>query len=162
MSQKACFFTGHRKISCDESLLVSYLREEILDQINGGATVFIAGGALGFDTLAAEQVIDMREDYDFIRLLLYLPCTDQDEDWNDDEKLRFEKIKAAADEIRYITPGEYKVGCMKKRNRAMVENADCGISYSVRKVSGTSQTIKMAQEKGIQVINIAEKWNIRK
>lgn len=157
---KTCFFTGHRRIYCDKETLVSFLREEILEKINKGVTIFITGGALGFDTLAAEQIIDMREDYDFIRLFLYLPCTDQSEDWSEEEKQRFEKIKKYANEIRYITPDVYKVGCMKKRNRAMVEDADCGIAYFVKGLSGTSQTVKMAQEKGIEVVNIVKKWNI--
>ncbi len=162
MSQnfKACFFTGHRAIDSNNKQLISYLREEILDKINSGITVFIAGGALGFDTLAAEQVIDIREDYTKIRLCLYLPCTDQDADWCEADCARFEKIKEQADEIRYITQRGYIRGCMKKRNRAMVVDADCGIAYYVKKSSGTAQTIKMAQEKGIDVINIAQKWNI--
>ena len=58
-------------IYSDRDKLLSCLREEILNKINDGVTTFIAGGAIGFDTMAAEQVIDMRSDYP-IRLLLYL------------------------------------------------------------------------------------------
>lgn len=158
---KACFFTGHRIVSSDKERLISCLREEILEKINDGVTVFIAGGALGFDTYAAEQVIDMREDYDLIRLCLYLPCRNQDSAWCEADRMRFREIKDKADEIYYVTDAEYKNGCMKKRNRAMVEGADCGIAYLKSKCGcGTMQTVKMAQDKGIEVVNLAEKWHI--
>lgn len=159
-TRKACFFTGHRIISGDKNKLIGYLREEILDKINSGVTVFITGGAIGFDTIAAEQVIEMREDYDFIRLCLYLPCTNQDAEWCEADKSRFCRIAEMADEIYHVTGEEYKRGCMKKRNKAMVEAADCGISYLKGRSGGTAQTVRLAREKGIDVINIAEKWNI--
>ena len=121
---KACFFTGHRIIRDDKKQLINFLRDEILNKINDDVTVFIAGGALGFDTIAAEQVIDIRKDYDAIRLCLYLPCINQDADWNEADRIRFEKIKELADEVYYVTKEEYTDGCMKKRTRAMVEGAD--------------------------------------
>lgn len=157
---KACFFTGHRIIRDDKKLLVSFLREEILNKINDDVTVFIAGGALGFDTIAAEQVIDMKKDYDAVRLCLYLPCINQDADWCEADRIRFGKIKELADEVYYVTKKGYTDGCMKKRNRAMVEGADCGIAYLTNGFSGTAQTVKLAEEKGIEVINIAAKINV--
>ena len=36
-----------------------------------------AGGALGFDTLAAQTVLDMKKEYPQLRLILVLPCEDQ-------------------------------------------------------------------------------------
>ena len=157
---KSCFFTGHRMIYSDRDKLLSCLREEILNKINDGVTTFIAGGAIGFDTMAAEQVIDMRSDYP-IRLLLYLPCIDQNMRWHTKDKLKFEKILDCADRVFYITEGEYEAGCMKKRNSAMVDASDCGIVYLKKSIrSGSAQTIKMAREKGIDVVNIAEKWDI--
>ena len=39
-----------------------------------GVNTFIDGGALGFDTIAAETVIEMREKYQNIKLVMYLPC----------------------------------------------------------------------------------------
>ncbi|MBP3360262.1 MAG: DUF1273 family protein [Clostridia bacterium] len=158
LTPKTCFFTGHRVISTKKrDKAVSWLREEILNKINDKVTVFIAGGAKGFDTMAAEQVIDMREDYSCIKLHLYLPCTNQDAQWNEDERRRFEEIKKSADKIYYITEGEYVKGCMRKRNLAMVEAADCGIAYLVNGCSGSAQTVKMAVKKGIKVVNIADK-----
>lgn len=155
---KTCFFTGHRIISNSEiNAVKSYLNEELLNAVNRGFTHFITGGAVGFDTLAAEKIILMREDYNFIRLILYLPCTDQVKDWNKSDKERFERILAMADEVYYVSREPYKEGCMRKRNLAMVEASDLCIAYLKNKSSGTSQTVKMARDKGIEIINIAEK-----
>lgn len=158
---EACFFTGHRAIPKKlYAPITSRLREEILNMINRGVTVFIAGGAVGFDTLAAEQVLAMREDYDNIRLHLYLPCRGQDSDWSEQDRDRYLSIKNRADYIYYVTDGEYSRGCMKKRNRAMVDSAEYGIAYLVNnRRSGSSQTAAMALEKGIDVINIAKLIN---
>ena len=154
---KACFFTGHRIIPANKrNIIKSLLRQEILNKINDGVTVFISGGALGFDTLAAEQVIDMRGDYDMIHLCLYLPCHNHDISWNPSDRQRFYDIKSSADEIYYVTKNDYAPGCMKKRNNAMVEASDCGIAYMTKASSGSAQTVRMAMEKGIDVINIAD------
>ncbi|MBR4720516.1 MAG: DUF1273 family protein [Clostridia bacterium] len=155
---KTCFFTGHRIISnADIDLVKSFLNEELLNAVNQGFTHFITGGAVGFDTLAAEKVILMREDYNDIRLVLYLPCTDQSSGWNETDRNRFDRILTMADEVYYVSREPYKKGCMKKRNSAMVEASDLCIAYLKNASSGTAQTVKMAQKKGIEIINIAKK-----
>lgn len=154
---KTCFFTGHRFIGAGElNLVESRLNEELLNAVNSGFTHFITGGAVGFDTLAAEKVLKMREDYDNIRLILYLPCTDQSDAWKTGDRERFDRILSMADEVYYVTKKPYSEGCMKKRNSAMVEASDMCIAFLKNKASGTAQTVKMAREKGLEIINIAE------
>lgn len=154
---KTCFFTGHRILYKNEIPKIrSFLREEILNAVNDGFTVFISGGAIGFDAMAAEQVADIRRTYDMIKLVLYLPCANQSARWSDADKMRYENILSLADEIFYVSKGEYKEGCMKKRNKAMTEASDLCISYMRNKMGGTWQTVGMATEKGIPVINIAD------
>ena len=55
---KTACFTGHRNITSD----IQLLRVDMYDKleraiINGGIVDYYAGGALGFDTLAAETVL---------------------------------------------------------------------------------------------------------
>lgn len=156
---KICFFTGHRIIAKGKQALVeSWLRRDILDKINHQKTTeFITGGALGFDTMAAEQVIALREDYDFIKLSLYLPCKNQDANWSSENCARFRRIMELADSVHYITDTEHTRGCMRKRNQAMVDASTSCIAYLINPRSGSAQTVKMAEKKGIDIINIAEK-----
>lgn len=156
LTPKTCFFTGHRFIGFDEAEKVkSRLNEELLNAVNAGYTYFVSGGAVGFDTLAAEQVISLREDYG-IRLVLYLPCINHNKNWREIDRIRFERISSLADEIYYISNEQYRNGCMKKRNSAMVEVSDLCIAFLKNPKSGTAQTVKMAEDKGLRIVNIAE------
>lgn len=161
IGEKSCFFTGHRILEKKEAVLMkSLLREEILNKINDGVTRFIVGGAIGFDTLAAEQVIDIKNDYEKIKLALYLPCENHFTRWCKRDVERFKEIQNQADEIRYICKEKYNPGCMKMRNQAMVDDADCGIVYLAKRInSGSAQTVKFAREKGIPVVNIVDEVN---
>ena len=73
--EKCCCFTGHRRIPEQEMLWVRRrLREEILDLAQKGVDTFLTGGALGFDTLAAQEVLRMRAmGLPSLKLVLALP-----------------------------------------------------------------------------------------
>ena len=71
---KTCCFTGHRSLSHEEKLkVVVRLREIIAEQIKAGVVFYGAGGARGFDTLAALTVLEMKKEYPQLRLILVLP-----------------------------------------------------------------------------------------
>lgn len=151
---KICF-TGHRKITdfheTTKKLIV--LMEKLINQ---GAVDFYAGGALGFDMLCSLAVINMRNIHPQIRLNLILPCpeTEQTYFWNEEQKNTFYKILDSADSVEY-TSDCYTDNCMKIRNARLVELADlCVCYYKNRYKSGTGQTIRMAQKKGIDIYNI--------
>lgn len=62
--QKICSFSGHRSIPSDQlPQLEKRLEAELCNLIHCGFTKFRAGGALGFDTLAAQAVLRLREQY---------------------------------------------------------------------------------------------------
>lgn len=50
------------------------LRKNIEEQIKAGVVFYGAGGALGFDTIAAQTVLEMKNEYPQLRLILVLPC----------------------------------------------------------------------------------------
>lgn len=58
---KTCCFTGHRSLSGEEKLKAAVrLRRVIEEQIKAGIVFYGAGGARGFDILAAQTVLDMK------------------------------------------------------------------------------------------------------
>ena len=74
---KACAFTGHRPGKLpwgyDEKAATCMefkfrLRESLEYLIGKGYVDFLSGGALGFDLMAAEMVLSLREKYPWIRL----------------------------------------------------------------------------------------------
>lgn len=77
---KTCCFTGHRKIPPENFDEISRRLENMIIQlIENGYVCFCAGGALGFDMLAAQTVIKLKMMYPYIKLILILPCKNQAE-----------------------------------------------------------------------------------
>ena len=69
MREKTCCFTGHRKLPSiwGRWKLAAKLEKAIVEQINNGIRFFGAGGALGFDTLAAQTVLKLKKKYPDIK-----------------------------------------------------------------------------------------------
>ena len=151
---KICSFTGHRKIEKEhEKLLPGLLKSALRYAYDEGCRYFISGGALGFDTEVAKELIAMRMMYTDIRIVLALPCKNQSDNWQDRDKSVYEYSLSVADEIVY-TADEYTDGCMKKRNKYLAESCDMMISYVGRGGSGSSQTARIAESLGKPVYNL--------
>lgn len=155
MKDKTVCFTGHREIPLLKAGTIKRrLKKTLEDLIEIGYCYFGAGGALGFDTLAAQMVLELKAKYPQIRLILVLPCLSQADGWSDKDKAVYEDIKKRADKVVY-TAQEYFKGCMHKRNRHLVDNSSVCICYLTRRTGGTAYTVDYADKNGLQVINIA-------
>ena len=154
--QTACF-TGHRILPAKEIPSIKRkLTEVLISAIREGYRYFGAGGALGFDTLAAQTVLELKEIFPHIRLILVLPCLSQTKGWREVDIAEYERIKAAADKV-VLTSNEYTPGCMHERNRHLVNYSSLCICYLTKPDGGSAYTVKYAEKTGIPVINIAEK-----
>ena len=154
--QKTCCFTGHRILPKEEREQIrARLARAIRDLYEEGYRHFVAGGALGFDAVAAETVLAFRRHYPDITLTLMLPCADQDARWTDEERAIYTAQKQAADEVITLAD-RYFDGCMQKRNQALVDAASACIAYMTRLRSGAGQTVRMAHAAGLRVINTFE------
>ncbi len=160
MYRSACF-TGHRTIKADIStfsaLLSSVIEMLIADK---GVTDFYAGGAYGFDAVSAFSVLHLKENYPEVKLHLILPCSkeEQSRKWTAEQKAELEKLLGLTDIVEYVSDRYYN-GCIKARNVRLVELAsdDCICYWNPKNFrSGTGQTVRMAQKKGIAVINLFE------
>lgn len=154
--KNTCFFTGHRAIPlADKENICAKLSEICINLItNYGVTDFVAGGALGFDTLAAIEILRLKSKYPHISLHIYIPCKNQTAKWKPKDVDVYNYIKENADSVVYITDSDYLPGCMQMRNRAMVNDAFFGIAYCTNTTSGTYNTVKYAREKGRNVFVI--------
>ncbi len=152
LREHTCCFTGHRVIArADAATLRQATREAILTLYARGVRYYGAGGALGFDTLAAEEVLTLRAgECPELRLILVLPCRDQADRWNAADRERYAAILAAADKVVY-TAERYHDGCMQKRNRHLVDGSRYCIAYLTRDFGGTAHTVRYAMESGLEV-----------
>ncbi len=131
------------------------LRETIIKLIEDGYLYFGAGGALGFDTLAAQTVLELKTIYPQIKLILVLPCLSQTKGWSARDVEIYEDIKQKADKVVY-TSQEYTKGCMHKRNRHLVDNSNTCICYLTEKSGGTAYTVDYARNNNLSIINLGE------
>lgn len=156
--EKSCCFTGHRILPQGEpERLHSRLREEISRLAEEGVSIFLAGGALGFDTLAAQAVLELREEgVPQIKLVLVLPCLGQESKWSREDANLYQAMLRQADEVIY-TGDLYTKGCMFERNRYLVDHSAHCICYLRNAVrGGTAYTVKYAWARGLEVVNLAE------
>lgn len=155
MKEKTCCFTGHRKIPSESLPAISRkLKETLIFYIENGYRYFGTGGALGFDTLAAQTVLLLKQRYPRIKLILVLPCKDQAKRWSAQEIEEYERIKSSADKVVY-TSEHYYSGCMHKRNRHLVDHSSLCVCYLTEKTGGTAYTVEYAAKNNLTVINVA-------
>lgn len=155
MRERTCCFTGHRElpVSC-RTELAARLEETIVHLYQNSIQIYEAGGALGWDTLAARTVLKLKESYSDIRLILILPCLTQTRGWPAEDVKEYERIKGQADSVIY-TGREYTKGCMFKRNRRLVEDSCVCVCYLTRKKGGTAYTVSYALKQGLKTVNLA-------
>lgn len=155
--EKSVCFTGHRIISRKDSAdLMPKLYSTVTRLAADGYDTFICGGAVGFDTDAAECVLGLKERGADLRLILALPCRDQTVKWNDTESVkRYKKILGSADGVVYAEDF-YTSDCMHRRNRWMADNSSVCVAYCKHTRGGSVYTVKYALKNGLQVINLAD------
>lgn len=153
---KTCCFTGHRNIP---EYMHGTIRKEIEKIVSKlyltGIDTYICGGALGFDTIAAEAIIEVKNTYPDIRLHLAIPCPNHDKSWSVRDRRKFSVLLAHADSVCYVSP-DYTRFCMFTRNRYMVDNSAYCISYCTEKTGGTYYTVGYAAKKGKIIIELSD------
>lgn len=101
MKNQACCFTGHRNISkSDLPNVLQKTDEYIRKMINCGIVSFFVGGALGFDTLAAELLFKIRDaDAPFIKVILAYPFEGYTNRWRDPQKKKHRMLLPLYDQF---------------------------------------------------------------
>ncbi|PWM72814.1 MAG: DUF1273 domain-containing protein [Bacillota bacterium] len=136
--QSVCCFTGNRpkkfpwdyydKSHVCQTAYLNELTDQILSLISEGFNYFICGGAIGADMDFAEIVLCCKSVFD-IQLEIAVPCPNQDDYWQERDKIRYQNILKKADVVKMISP-VYSHFCMQKRNRYMADKSDVLLSAS--------------------------------
>ena len=156
LREKTLCFTGHRGIPEDDLPELTGKLDELLEAaFRKGYSRFLCGGALGFDTLAAQRVLVLQSRHPEVRLILALPCAGQADSWTEGEKRTYQRLKYAASEVHMLSDFYYR-GCMHVRNRYMVDrSAFCFCYLRELQGGGTLFTVAYALRKGVPVLNLA-------
>lgn len=150
---KTVCFSGHRILKLSD--VKKSLNQAILSSIEEGKTTFLAGGALGFDTIAAHQIMCLKNDFSALKLFLVLPCPPEEQTkyWTENQKKEYSEILNQADEVKILSP-HYTKTCMLERNRFMVDNSSQLICYLRRNRGGTFYTVNYAEKSGVPIVRL--------
>lgn len=157
-----CCFSGYRAEKMPfpandprADVLMDALDQAVENAAAQGYTAFLSGMSTGFDLWAAEAVLRAREQLS-VQLLCAVPFDQQADHYTQDWKRRFNHCLLAADQV-FALSRRYYNGCYAARNRFMVESSSLLICYFDGKPGGTAQTVRIAREHGLDIINLADR-----
>lgn len=162
--EKTCFFAGHRPYKFafqpeEEQNFITNLKNNIIltlrERIEEGYDTFLCGGAIGFDIMCAETVIDLKEEFPHIRLGCMLPFENHHVEFPAEWQNRFLKILEICDFIDYVSPIRV-TGCYYDRNQNMIKNSSYMITYFDGKGGGTARVVASAQSNKLKITNLFE------
>ena len=97
---QTCCFTGHRHLPAgEEETIWQRVQEHLISLLEQGVRYFGVGGALGFDTLVAEKLLDLRRQYPQIRVILVLPFRGYQSRWTAAQQARAARIESRVDKV---------------------------------------------------------------
>lgn len=161
-------FTGHRgeklpKAEKEMEQLRNSLLREIDKAMENGIDTFYMGACYGFDLLAAEMVLLRKKVIPLnepnrkrIKLIAVVPHEGQANAWDEQDRERyFDYTLPFCDDVITLHT-QFQPGCYHERNRYMVDRCCQMIAYYDGGKGGTAYTIKYAQSKKLNIINLYE------
>lgn len=157
-----CCFSGYRiekmpfrNEDCPAAReLFAALDAAVAEAAADGCTRFLSGMSTGFDLWAAEAVLRARAALP-VQLLCAVPFDGQADRFPLEWKRRFNRCLLAADKV-YALSRSYHAGCFAARNRFMVDASSRIICYYDGRSGGTAQTVHMAEQSGLKIVNLAD------
>ena len=145
----ACF-TGHRSYDgCRDRELEAAIRE--LYAL--GYRTLLCGMAMGFDIVAAERALALRDELAGLRVVAVVPFEGVQRGFSERWRLRFESVMAASDDSITLAP-RYSTGVYALRNNYLVDNSSAIIAYFTGEKGGTAYTVRRAVKSLCYLINI--------
>ena len=154
-NRTACF-TGHRILQEPENVIADRLTVVLKELIAQGYCYFGAGGARGFDSIAARVVLALKANYPHIHLILVLPFYNQyevEQGWSSKEIEEYNFLRKSASKVVHLQE-TYSRGCYYRRNEYLVNGSSLCIAYQYKDTGGTAYTIKYAASQGIKILKL--------
>ena len=162
--ETACCFSGHRPgrlpggyagWHAAGSPLRYWIRCALDEAYADGYRDFVCGMALGADTLAAEEVLALRERHPSVRLIAAIPCPGQETRWTPPDRSRYRSLLARADWQITLCPA-YAPYAMHVRNRWMVEHCTHLVAYVTHPASNAGKVVEWGRIQGKRVVELGE------
>ena len=148
-------FTGHRFVDASQREHVKKrLSNAVLDAYGQGIRNFISGFAIGFDMMAAEEIVSLKQTHPDITLIAAIPFKGQASRFRFYDRKRYDRLLEVADEVIVLSDSYYP-RCFLDRDEFMVNNSSKLIGYyDGREKGGTFYTIRKAMAQNIPIVNV--------
>lgn len=162
-----CCFTGN----CVEKLprepeqmeiILFRLGKAIDAAVRGGCHLFLQGGCPGVDLIAAELVLEKKEECPHLQLVTVVPFVGQAARWDSQWVRRYEAVLKSSDAVitlRQELHGSAMARAYHARNRFMVDNSKMVIAVHDGGKGGTLHTIEYAKSLNRQMYIIPTERN---
>ena len=157
MRQKTCCFTGHRDLPPNLLPMIRRQTAEAAEKLitENRVRYFGVGGAIGYDTVAAKVLFELKKVYPHIKVILVYPFEGFTSRWSTEQKAAFAKLLPLYDKRVCVEKAASKESYLM-RDRHLVDGSAYCIAYCTRETGGTAYTLRYAIEQGSHIRNIAE------
>lgn len=159
LRNRTCCFTGHRELPRNN---IPEIEKRTADEIrrlvtNCGVRFFGVGGAIGYDTLAAEVLFRLRDqEFSNIKVILVYPFDGFTDRWTREQKEDYRKRYPQYDKVVCACDRPSREAYLI-RNRHLVDGSAYCIGYCTRNYGGTAYTFRYARQQGVAVCNVGLK-----
>lgn len=157
MISHTCCFTGHRELPADKAERDTIYKKTInaiRNLIHQGVSIFLVGGAVGYDTLAAEILFELREvEFPNIQIILVYPFDGFTSGWTPYQKAAYASTLPRYDKTVCVSQKAGK-WVFLARDRYLVNHSSYCICYCTKDTGGTAYTVQYAQKRDLQILNI--------
>ena len=150
-------FTGHRNLRfAEEEKLRGFLRATIEKLYQLGKRNFISGLAIGFDLMAAEEVLLAKKRHADILLIGAIPFPEQAARYPFFASVKYKDIRSKLDKEVMVSYA-YHTRCYLERDVWMISKSSFLVAYyDGRRHSGTEFTVNRAKKIKLPMVNLFE------
>lgn len=157
LRSKTCCFTGHRDIPVGEQKQICKRAEGVIRQLyDRGVRYYGVGGAIGFDTMMAQLLMDLRSrDLPDIKIILVKPFDGFTSKWSELQKQQYELLLPQYNKVVCVAEYPSRQAYLN-RNRHLVNGSAYCVAYCTRNEGGSAYTVNLAKQNGLVVFNLAD------
>lgn len=124
------------------------LENRLVDLLDDGLEWVIISGQLGVELWAAEVVIDLKNTYSHLKLAVITPFKEQEKNWNEANKAKFETIITKADYTVSLTSIPYEAPWQFiEKDKFLMRNSDGMLIVYDEENEGSPKFIKKSANK---------------
>lgn len=132
---------------------ISYIKKAIhqrlLSLLEEGLEWVMISGQLGIELWAAEVVFDLQLEYPDLKLAVFTPFLEQEENWKENNREYYEFILSQADHVDSITKRKYESPeQFRLKNQFFIEKSDALLAmYDEEKPGSPKYMVEVAKKK---------------